>query len=202
MKGEKAIKILSPRWYKTGMIDQTTGEEIEEIYFAPVSVFDVSQTDGEEIPELNYTLKGDSLRDHYDKMIALYEKDSIRLDFKRLNGPKGLSAGGWVSIEETLDINGKFSVMVHEFAHEKLHQGNPDRPDERKIREYQAEITSSIVLSRFGIDTSASATYLACWRAEAKDIQEAFTAALPVASKIIKYLEGTDEQTENSSAVA
>ena len=202
MKGEKAIRILSPRWYKTGIIDQATGEEIEEIYFAPVSVFDVSQTDGEEVPELNYTLEGNSLQEQHDKMVELYKENSIMLSFKPLNGPKGLSAGGWVEIEETLDINEKFSVMVHEFAHEKLHQGNPDRPDERKIREYQAEITSSIVLSLFGIDTSASATYLAAWRAEAKDIQEAFTAALPVASKIIRFLERTEEQTEDISAVA
>ena len=199
-KGEKSIRILSPRWYKTGLIDQTTGEENEDIYFAPVSVFDVSQTEGEDIPELNYTLEGDSLQEQYDKMIDLFKKNSIRLEIKPLNGPKGLSAGGRVSIEEKLDINGRFAVMVHEFAHEKLHQGNPDRPDESKIREYQAEITAAIILSHFGIDTTSSATYLEAWQAEAKNIQEAFTAALPVASKIIKHLAGTEEKTDESEA--
>lgn len=200
-KGEKSIRILSPRWYKTGVIDTMTGEEKEEIYFAPVSVFDVSQTEGKEIPQLQYTLEGDSLIDQYHNMIDLFKMENITLEFLPLNGAHGMSCGGRVVIDTGLDLNGQLNVMFHEFAHEKLHR-NANRPDARKVREYQAEITAAIVMYHFGVDTTASATYLAGWKAKESDIKDAFNAAFPVAAKIIKHLTAQEDSDPGEKEIA
>jgi antirestriction protein ArdC len=201
-KGEKAIKILAPRWYKTGILDPLTGEEIEQIYFGTASVFDISQTEGKEIPQLKYSLDGDSLIDQYLSMVELFKKENITLEFEPLNGAQGVSCGGRVVIDSSLDLNGQLNVMFHEYAHEKLHQAKSNRPDARKVREYQAEITAAIVLDHFGMDTTANATYLASWQATENDIKDAFNAAFPVAAQIIKHLTGPEESETDEREIA
>jgi hypothetical protein len=179
-----------------------TGEEQEEIYFAPVSVFDVSQTEGKEIPQLQYTLEGDSLIDQYHNMIDLFKQENITLEFLPMNGTAhGMSCGGRVVIDTSLDLNGQLNVMFHEFAHEKLHR-NANRPDARKVREYQAEITAAIVLDHFGMDTTSNATYLAGWRANESDIRDAFNAAFPVAAQIIKHLTAQEDSEPGEREIA
>ena len=180
MKGSHAIKILAP------IIKKTEDDEVIS-YFKAVNVFDVSQTDGKELPKIEIELKGDDFKPFIDKLKKYCEIKSIEVDFKALgvNGLYGYSQGGKIAIDDTHSINTQVSTMIHEIAHEILHKGSTLS---KSCKEIQAEGTAYVVMKHFGVE-SKSFNYLALYDTDYKKIIENLDMISNSSKEIIQYLE-------------
>lgn len=195
-KGEKAIKILAPCPYKKVIMQDVTdpithqpirdtkGEVVKEKVqitipaFRPVSVFDVSQTEGEPLPEMATVqeLIGevdgfDTLQEIVESMApcAVYHKD-IEGSAKGYYSP----ADNQIVIKNGLSQQQEIKTMIHEIAHSLLHNSEKmkDKKISRNDMEVQAESVAYTVCSALGIDTSDySFGYIAGW-SNGKDIKE------------------------------
>ena len=199
-KGQKGIRILAPLVRKAEEVSKSgTTEKVSRIAgFRVVSVFDISQTDGEEIPslEVNATEGGETLLPLIESAIA---ELNISLTYKPLAGAYGLSKGGAIEIEESLDTPGRCGVLVHELAHELLqHKANRETTTKEQ-RELEAESVAYAVLAHFGMNLP-SKFYLANYGITA----EMLTAALHTISATTKQIialvtPATKDQTEEDA---
>lgn len=191
MKGEKAIKILAPVIKKMDIevIDPKTkqpkldenGNKItskEDVItgFRLVSVFDISQTEGKEIPSvqdfINRSLKDDTYMSQLYKDYLNFLKQNSGLDIREDVTEKGV--GGYydkikneIVISNSMNKNDseKFRVLIHEYAHALLHGFDKEFEDvDRGHKEAQAESVAYVVSHYYGLDTSdISNGYIATW---------------------------------------
>ena len=197
LKGEKGMRIFAPMAYRKTVStpDEDTGmteeEEITGLRFRAVSVFDISQTDGEDQPEPPVTLLlGDDST--LWKSLAMITKTE-RLTIDRRPGRGGAhQANGWydrTSREIWVDPNLQPVMAAKTLCHEIAHH-YAEHIDTRQEHETIAESVAYVVLGHFGIDAGDySFGYLACWsdvatfRAKLADIQT-------IARQIIERMEG------------
>lgn len=198
-KGEKAIKILAPAPFKAKKEVQkldaqgrpVTGKdgkpvtEVQEIQvpaFKIVSVFDVSQTEGEPLPSIGVEELTGSVERYGEFFKALEQTSPVPIGFEDI--PSG-SHGYYhltekrIAIQEGMSELQTLKTAIHEIAHSKLHAIDPeapaieqaDRPDSR-TREVQAESVAYAVCQHYGLDTSDySFGYVAGW-SSGKDLKE------------------------------
>ncbi|MBU1622709.1 MAG: ImmA/IrrE family metallo-endopeptidase, partial [Nanoarchaeota archaeon] len=133
-KGSKAIRILAPVTIKDDR------EEEVIVNFSPVTVFDLSQTEGQELPEMEIALKGDDQQKLLDSLMTFCEVKGIKLNFKELgvNGLYGYSQGGQIVVSSLDDVNMQVNTLVHEIAHELLHHDGEGKTLSKKQKEIQA----------------------------------------------------------------
>lgn len=209
-KGETGIKILAPNpykvWAEQDKLDPNTQQPIKDENgnnvkekvqitkqsYRAVSVFDVSQTEGKELPrELShYTkeLQGD-VTDYNKMMEALKQVSPVPMEYDRIyNGSKGYFSPG----EQKIVINEGMSQLqdvktaVHEMSHAILHDPKSgtekDQDLSRNAKEVEAESVAYTVCQHFGIDTSDySFGYVANW-SSGKDMKE-LTASMETIRK-------------------
>ena len=188
-KGEKPLRIMAPVSLKKR--DPITKEPIldkdgnEQIFtsFRLVSVFDISQTSGKELPKPVYELKG-TFKDYavlYKSMKEISEKNGVPIRFEDI----GTGSGGYYSrqnneivIQTGMSENQTLKTIIHEMAHSELHSIEKilDNPLSRSERELQAESVAFVVSNHYGIDTSEyTFGYLASWTEDKeglKDLEE------------------------------
>jgi antirestriction protein ArdC len=175
-KGEKAIKILAPCKYKAEVEDQATGETVECMVtrgFRWASVFDVSQTDGNPLPESpRANLKGSS----HAWMVAPLHKLAEDIGYTVELGDPGAaeaycdSLNKRIVIGPSLETNGRVHHLIHELAHALgVSYTNYGRHNAEVIVESVAYIVSTMA----GLDASPdSIPYLAGWAsADAKELE-------------------------------
>lgn len=166
-KGEKAIWILAPRTYKRAEEDPQTGEEIlrQGTYFVGVPVFDISQTDGEPLPELPFQpLSGDSHAHHLPPLAALANEIGVSFSIEET----GSDAEGYYSpsrkkivVSPHLSPNAQVATAIHEIAHAL---GVGYREYGRQDAEVIVESAAFLVMESLGLDTSGSSVpYVASW---------------------------------------
>ena len=148
------------------------------VSFRPASVFDVSQTEGEPLPELDTEARGDA-----NGLLsqALAAADPLGVDVQIVTDSEwshGEANGICRHVgdgQPTIEVRKRSStaslvgVLVHEYAHAALHVGDLDSP-ERSKREVEAEAVAYLVGRYFGLDMSGSAFYLAAWHGEEPDV--------------------------------
>ena len=188
-KGEKPLRIMAPVSLKKR--DPITKEPIldkdgnEQIFtsFRLVSVFDISQTSGKELPKPVYELKG-TFKDYavlYKSMKEVSEKNGVPIRFEDI----GTGSGGYYSrqnneivIQTGMSEKQTLKTIIHEMAHSELHSIEKilDNPLSRSERELQAESVAFVVSNHYGIDTSEyTFGYLASWTEDKeglKDLEE------------------------------
>ncbi|HZX34130.1 MAG TPA: ArdC-like ssDNA-binding domain-containing protein [archaeon] len=187
--GSKAIKILAPFSKKLIEKDKVTGEEkkVLRTYFIPVNVFDVSQTEGKELPKIDIEVTGDSHKEVLDKLLALCISKNIAVEFKDLgiNGLYGYSQGGKIALDSKQEVNMQVCTLVHEIAHELLHQTPVGKKFSKQEKEIHAEATAYAVTKALGLENKSSA-YLALYTADKDKILE----SLEIISKTVKQILG------------
>lgn len=200
-KGEKCISILAPIKHKRSADEKSDDPEASKVVigFRIVSVFDVSQTDGKELPQFA-TLGGDpgELQGKLEDTIA---KHGIALSFSpNLCGANGLSMGGAIEILDSLPPPQKFSTTVHEFAHELLHKGDRRENTSTVVRETEAEAVAYAVCRWAGIDCSTrAADYIQLYTGDEKLLLQSLELIRDVAASIITALDCTSTPSENSA---
>ena len=219
MKGEKGIKILAPAPYKAQeereKIDPTTqkpvldadGKPVTETVevmrpaFKVVSVFDVSQTDGKELPDIAVDELTGSVENYAAFFEALKQESPVPISFEDIpGGAKGYFSHveNRIAIQEGMSEIQTVKTAIHEIAHAKLHAINPDEkvaPEERKDRhtkEVEAESVAYTVCQRYGIETSDySFGYIAGWSSD-KDTKELKGSLETIRSTAAEMIESID----------
>ena len=168
--GEKGITILAPMKrlveVETERADENGNaivEQVEQISFRPVTVFDVSQTDGKELPTPINNLEGTVDRFN-DFMSSLRVASPFPFNIMAVES----RANGWCDhVSETIVIKAGMSELqtiktaIHEVAHGRVHE---QRNKSREQMEVEAESIAYVVCQHYGLDTSEySFGYVASW---------------------------------------
>ena len=213
--GEKAIKILAPSPFtvkkQVEKIDPDTQKpvfdkegkpvteekEIKIPAFRVVSVFDISQTEGKELPALTYELTG-NVEQYKDFFAALEKTSPFAMGFEALSGgAKGRCnyEEKRIIINEGMDELQNIKTAIHEIAHATLHDTDkdaPERPD-RRTREVQAESVAYAVCQHYGLDTSDySFGYIAGW-SSGKELAELKGSLETIRSTAASLIDTIDE---------
>ena len=217
-KGEKAIRILAPAPYKIkeerDKIDPVTGEmtfdengmpQKEEVEvtipaFRAVSVFDVSQTDGKPIPELETQELLSTVEGYEDFVNALMFVSPVPIGFEDIPGDsKGYfhTEEKRIAIQENMSESQTLKTMVHEVAHSMLHNKEVNQDilapaKDRNTKEVEAESVAYTVCQHFGIDTSDySFGYIAGWSSgkDMKELKSSLDTIRHTASELITGIE-------------
>lgn len=161
-KGEKGIVIIAPMSIRPKddepeqASDDAASPKKPILRFRGVHVFDVSQTEGEPLPE-PANVSGDPGQS-LGRLRQLIAERGITIDHDDLPlGADGVSRGGRISIRPGLEPAHEFSVTVHEYAHELLHRGD-DRPASKTVRETEAEAVAIVVCQAIGLNTGTAAS--------------------------------------------
>ncbi|MHB8902926.1 MAG: ArdC-like ssDNA-binding domain-containing protein [Thermoguttaceae bacterium] len=200
-KGEKGIGILAPLAYRNTPDADEVGDEREKFIrgFKVVHVFDVSQTEGEELPQIG-AIHGDpgQLMSQLENLI----RDSgIKITNTALpRGTEGVSLKGEIQITEGLSPAERFAVLAHELAHERLH-GDPDsRPEAKTVRETEAEAVAYVVCRAFGLDCSTrSSDYIQLYQGSEATLAESLGRIQHTAARIIRSLDSTHTDAEEGT---
>lgn len=221
---ETGIKILAPCSFKAFLVreklDPATGQPMldnsgkpvtERIpiganRFRVVTVFDVSQTEGKELPVISSDLTG--AVDRYADLTGALERVSpVPIAFEEIMGP---AKGYFSHPEQRIVVRPGMSeaqtlkTMIHEVAHAKLHsrpEGSDSTPGEQKkdrhTREVEAESVAYVVCQHFGVDTSGySFGYVAKW-SKGKDLSElksSLDCIRATAAELIDGMEGNSRE--------
>ena len=219
-RGAKGIKVLAPSPYKIkkeiDKIDPKTQKpvtdkngkpvkeetEITVPAFKVVSVFDVSQTEGKELPSIGVDeLTGDV--EHYADFFKAAELSApVPVGFEKIeSGAKGYysQTDKRIAISEGMSELQNIKTLIHETAHAKLHdidlnaplEKQADRPD-RRTREVQAESIAYAVCQHYGLDTSDySFSYVAQWSSgrELAELKASLETIRNTASELIKDID-------------
>src|SRR5437764_6391043 len=180
-RGEKGILILAPMVGRRRQGANEVATEIEsdnaaderkpeqQLYgFRAVYVFDVSQTEGKELPSLT-DVEGD-VTGYRERLIEYVESQNITLRYSEKIAPaKGLSSGGRITLLTGMQPAEEVSTLVHEMAHEMLHRSERRTLTTKQVRETEAEAVAFVVCQSIGLETgSASADYIQLWNGDAK----------------------------------
>lgn len=188
-KGQKSIKILAPR--KGKQKDKETGEEIgkEYLYFSTASVFDVSQTEGEDLPSV-FKVEGDP-GEYLSILEDCIKEDDIELaDEDHLGGSLGQSHGGKIKMLAGLEPAQRFTTLVHEWAHEKLHRDSDRVSLSKTQKETEAEAVAYVVGQAIGVDSlGQTADYVQLWKGDLELFHKHLGRIQKCAKEIIKSIQ-------------
>jgi antirestriction protein ArdC len=181
-KGEKSITIIAPMLLKK---DAESGSEPEKVLrFRAASVFDVSQTDGDELPE-PVTMQG-TPGEHLDQLRSYVQSCGITLDFDDCGSASGVSRGGHITIQPGMTDAETFSVLVHELAHELLHHGENAQRGDKAMRELEAESVAHAVCTGIGLDPgTACSDYIHTYGGNAEMLAKVLDRVQKTAARIL-----------------
>ena len=228
MKGEKGIKILAPAPYKVQeereKLDPATQKpvldkdgkpvtetvEVTRPAFKVVSVFDVSQTDGKELPDIAVDELTGSVENYAAFFDALKELSPVPIAFENItDGAKGYFSHveNRIAIQEGMSEIQTIKTAIHEIAHAKLHAVTPgekvapeDKKD-RRTKEVEAESVAYTVCQRYGIETSDySFGYIAGWSSD-KETKELKGSLETIRKTAAEMITGIDEKLKERLAV-
>lgn len=193
-KGEKGIVIIAPMMIRAKDEGSSNGdiESAAQLRFRAVYVFDVSQTDGEPLPEPS-SVEGDPGQ-YSDRLQAFVAASGITLDEAEcLGGADGVSKGGTIVLRSGLSPAKRFSVLVHETAHELLHHSG-DRPSSKVVRETEAEAVAFVVGEAIGLrNGSAAADYIQLYDGDSATLAASLDRIQKTATAIIAAITTTEE---------
>lgn len=178
-KGEHGIKILAPCAYKIDPDDKESPMEIKG--FRVVNVFDISQTDGEDLPDAPNWVSPGKNEKLESKLLQFAVDNQIKVEITEdlPDGAQGSSQGNAIKLAP----NAGTKTLIHELAHELLHK---EKKYNRKTMELEAESIAFVVGYTFGLDDLASPNYLALWEADAEKIMDRINIIRKAAIRIIE----------------
>ncbi|MCU6785065.1 antirestriction protein ArdA [Anthropogastromicrobium aceti] len=219
-KGEKGIKIFAPAPYKVKkLVDKIDPEtrkpmldregkaikeekEITVPAFKVINVFDISQTEGKEFPDLSVKPLLADVEQYEDFFAALEKASPVPIAFEQItNGANGYFSltDKRIAIKEGVSELQAVKTAIHEIAHAKLHDVDLNAPPEeqnrvdRHTREVEAESVAYTVCQHFGLDTSDySFGYVAGWSSgkEMTELKASLETIQATAKELITEIEG------------
>ena len=210
-KGEKGIAIFAPMPFKqkeknegkrnrTNKGERKSDEEVTMMGFKVVHVFDISQTEGDPLPEPS-KVTGE-VGANLERIQRVVVDSGIELKFEQLDGAHGYSVGGKVVIDQSLSDAEKFQTIAHELAHERLHQGERKAVATKTVKETEAEAVGFIVSQAFGLDSMTHcADYIQLYDGNADTLRESLSHIQKTAQWIIESINAiATEQVKSEAA--
>jgi len=209
-KGEKGIRILAPiigiRRKKDEEVqasrDPAAINKAVLVGFRSAYVFDVSQTEGAELPELR-EISGD-VGASRDRLIVFIEQQGIELVFtERIAPALGMSYGGRIAILPCQSKAEEFSTLVHELAHEMLHKAKRRTATTKTVRETEAEAIAFVIGKAVGLETGTkSADYIQLYHGNASLLAESLEVIQQTSAVILAALESSVTETMADAELA
>jgi hypothetical protein len=167
--------------------------------FRGVYVFDISQTEGKDLPTLT-EVQG-NVSGYRERLVTFVESRGITLDYSETIAPaRGLSHGGKITLLSGMQPAEEFSTLAHEIGHEMLHRGERRTLTTKQVRETEAEAVAFVVCQAIGLETgSAAADYIQLWHRDANLLRESLEAVQQTAAMI---LGGIAPEVAEAAAVA
>jgi hypothetical protein len=200
-KGERGIRVLAPIISKRRQKDERDQDMPSRPMlagFRNAYVFDVSQTDGAELPTIREI--GGDVGENRDRLFAFVEKQGIELSFSESITPAlGMSYGGRIALLPGQSKAEEFSTLVHEVAHELSHRTERRTATTKVMRETEAEAVAFIVGKAVGLDTgTASADYIRLYDGNAALLTESLEVIQHASAVILAALEPRPPEAEES----
>lgn len=162
LKGSKAIKILAPAKSKKDKEEETI------TYFRPVSVFDISQTEGKPLPDIDIEAEGQTAG-ILENLLQFCQKQEFKVAFEDLREDlHGYTSNNFIAINKNKSNNTQISTLLHEIAHALLHKNSSLTKEQKEI---QAEAAAYVIAKYFKIETK-SFNYLALYDANQEKIMD------------------------------
>jgi antirestriction protein ArdC len=188
-KGEKGILILAPIVRRKAADDEEQKDMSRSIAgFRAAYVFDISQTDGKELPHIG-VVQGDPCR-YADRLRQFASSQGISVEYSPDISPAhGMSFGGRVALLPGQSPAEEFSTLAHELAHELLHRGDRRAETTKRVRETEAEATAFVVCQAVGLETaSAASDYIQLWNGNVEVLTESLGYIRQAASQMLEAL--------------
>jgi hypothetical protein len=194
-KGEKGIRILAPivgvrrKKEEEAEKDVTRQNKAVLVGFRAAYVFDVSQTEGPELPELR-EISGD-VGENRERLLSLLERQGVELVFTENIAPAlGVSYGGRIAILPGQSKAEEFSTLVHELAHEMLHKAERRTTTTKTVKETEAEAIAFVVGKAVGLEMgTASADYIHLYHGNASLLAESLEVIQQTSAVILAALQ-------------
>ncbi len=207
-KGEKGIQILAPMIGVKRKKDAEAEQDITKqnvpvlVGFRAVYIFDVSQTEGKELPGMD-GVKGE-VGEHRDRLVDFITAQGIELEFnERIAPAMGMSYGGKIVLLPGQSKAEEFATLVHELAHEMLHKAERRTQTTKTVRETEAEAIAFVVSKAVGLQTgTASADYIQLYHGNALLLAESLEVIQKASAVILAALETKPEVEEQQSTDA
>ncbi len=208
-KGERGIRILAPmigiRRKKDSEAEKDITRQNQPVLlgFRNAYVFDVSQTEGAELPSLTERVKGE-VGAYRECLIDFTIAQGIQLEFKDSIAPAlGMSYGGRIAIFPGQEPAEEFSTLVHELAHEMLHKAERRTATTKTVRETEAEAIAFVVSQTIGLDAGrSSADYIQLYHGNAALLAESLEVVQKTSALILSAIETEQVAAEPSEAPA
>lgn len=195
-KGEKGIVILAPiiRRKEENNCETEADESSTAVGFRAAYVFDISQTDGKELPGIS-SVNGDP-REYRERLAAFVSKQGIALEYSQDIAPaRGTSAGGKITLLPGQSAGEEFATLAHEVAHEMMHRDERRSSTPKRVRETEAEGVAFVVCSAIGLETGTAAQdYIGLYGGDAKLLNESLEYVQQTATQILNAI-GADESS-------
>jgi hypothetical protein len=174
--------------------------EQQLVGFRAVYVFDISQTEGKELPALT-DVQG-KVSGYRERLFEFVQSQGVELNYsERIAPAKGLSYGGKITRLSGMQPAEEFSTLVHEIGHEMLHRGDRRTLTTKKVRETEAEAVAFVVCQSVGLQTgSSSADYIQLWHGDANLLRESLEAVQQIAAVILGAIAPKPESPQESDA--
>ncbi|WP_158790588.1 ArdC family protein [Granulicella sp. L60] len=193
--GAKGIRILAPIVGVKRKKDSEAEKDITKqntralLGFRNAYVFDISQTNGVDLPEL-HEVSGDP-GESIDRLAAFLRSQGIQIVYNPKIAPAmGVSYGGRIAILPGQSKAEEFSTLVHEAAHEMMHKAERRTATTKTVRETEAEAVAFVVGKAIGLVTgSASADYINLYHGNASLLAESLEVVQQTANVILAALE-------------
>jgi antirestriction protein ArdC len=192
-RGETGIAILAPITRRRAEVadnnDATDADRPRVLGFRSAYVWDIAQTDGEALATLSHDTTGDPGA-HLVALEQMIAAAGVQLTRAAdLGGAHGYSRPGQITILDSLTPADTAAVLVHEFAHELLHQRGGDRPASKTVRETEAEAVAFIVCTAIGVRPSVDATdYIPLYDGNADTLRQSLHRIQATAQTILSGL--------------
>ncbi len=203
-KGERGIRILAPMIGICRKKDEEAEKDIRKqntaviVGFRSAYVFDVSQTEGRELPSLSGRVAGDAGA-YRERLFEFTAAQGIELEFKESIAPAlGMSYGGRIALLPGQQPAEEFSTLVHELAHEMLHKAERRTAITKTVRETEAEAIAFVVGTTIGLNAGhTSADYIHLYHGNAALLAESLEVIQRTSAVILSAIETpAAEQTE------
>lgn len=185
-KGECGIPILAPVLVKEE--DEDGAEQKRLAGFKTVYVFDISQTEGQDLPEPPDWKSPEKNQELNQRLIQFANHNGITVEFVDLErDTQGISMGGKIII----DLSAGTKTLIHEISHELMHK-NDNNHQSRALKELEAESVAFIVSRHFGISGLNSPNYIALHDISPREIGCHIDRIVKTASSIISNITAND----------
>jgi hypothetical protein len=200
-KGEKGVQILAPmvgyrRRKDAAEQEPETRPQSVLIGFRAVYVFDIGQTEGADLPEVDRSITG-QVGGNRDRLISFLAQQNIKLEFSERIAPAlGVSYGGKIALLPGQSKAEEFTTLVHETAHELLHRAERRTITTQTVRETEAEAVAFIVGQAVGLEMgTASSDYIQLYHGSAALLAESLEVIQRTSAVILAAIRD-DENAE------